>query len=78
MSYPVDESPFGVFDTAGSAYEWIDWWFDEARHLRLAAGGSWGQTDPRLFLVWGGVGASETDAGGETSFRLVCRAKGTR
>jgi len=78
MSYPVDESPFGVFDTAGSAYEWIDWWFDEARHLRLAAGGSWGQTDPRLFLVWGGVGASETDAGGETSFRLVCRAKATR
>jgi formylglycine-generating enzyme required for sulfatase activity len=78
MSYPVDESPFGVFDTAGSAYEWIDWWFDEPRRLRLAAGGSWGQTDPRLFLVWGGVGAPETEASGETGFRLVCRAKGTR
>jgi formylglycine-generating enzyme required for sulfatase activity len=71
LSYPVDESPTGLFDTAGSAYEWIDWWFDEARGMRLLAGGSWGQTDQRLFQIFGGTGGPETHSGGETGFRLV-------
>jgi len=75
LSYPVDESPAGVFDTAGSAYEWVDWWFDEPRALRLMAGGSWGQTDARLFEIFGGIGGRETYSGGETGFRLVAHRR---
>jgi formylglycine-generating enzyme required for sulfatase activity len=73
MTHPVDESPYGVYDTAGSAEEWIDGWYDESRRLRLLAGGSWAQTDARLFQIFGGVGARETDANGESGFRLVLR-----
>ena len=28
MSYPIDESPVGVFDLAGGAQEWIEDWYD--------------------------------------------------
>jgi hypothetical protein len=78
MSYPIDESPFGAFDMAGSAYEWNERWFDADRGLRLAAGGSWGQTDARLFRTWGGVGMPETRSNDETGFRLVLRRRAAR
>jgi hypothetical protein len=42
------------------------------------AGGSWGQTDARLFQIFGGTGGGETYAGGETGFRLVAHRKETK
>ena len=29
LSYPIDESVYGVFDMSGSALEWVDGWFWE-------------------------------------------------
>lgn len=73
LSFPVDESPFGVFDLAGSAGEWLDAWFDEGRGLRSLAGGDWASADPREFRVWGAAGAPPTEAAANRGFRLVAR-----
>jgi formylglycine-generating enzyme required for sulfatase activity len=40
-SYPVDETPLGLFDSAGSASEWIDDWISEELGFRTTMGGSW-------------------------------------
>jgi formylglycine-generating enzyme required for sulfatase activity len=71
MSYPVDESAFGVYDACGSAAEWLDAWFDESRGLRRLGGQSWGRSDPVLFGLWGGYGQDPDLASHETGFRLV-------
>jgi hypothetical protein len=75
MSCPVDESPYGVYDMAGNTAEWVDDWYAQEQGLRLLAGGSWGQTDRRLFEIFGGIGLPATAAGTETGFRLVARRR---
>ena len=74
MRFPIDESPAGVYDLCGSAMEWADDWYDEARNLRLINGGAWGQANPKLFELWGS-GRLPHHASGEYGFRLVMRKK---
>jgi predicted Ser/Thr protein kinase len=74
LSYPVDESAFGVFDLSGSVAEWMDDWFDEARGMRRLGGSSWGHTEADLFRIWGGDGAVENAVSHTYGFRLVIRA----
>jgi formylglycine-generating enzyme required for sulfatase activity len=76
MSYPIDQSWCGAYDMCGSAFEWIDGWFDESRGLRRLAGGSWARAQPELFRIEGGLGAGPTAAGDEYGFRLVARPVG--
>ena len=70
--YPVDESPYGLFDCTGNAAEWLDAWEDETRNLRRVALGSWGLTDAEHFLVWG-TGRPANRISGSYGFRLVMR-----
>jgi len=69
MSYPVDQSPLGVYDLTGSVAEWLDGWFDENRGMRKLGGGSWGDTNP---LEWNG-GLLPDHFSGETGFRMLFR-----
>ncbi len=72
LRFPIDESPYGVFDLCGSAREWVDHWYDEARGLRRICGGSWAQADPDMFHFFG-HGFGPQVATGDTGFRLVLR-----
>ena len=40
-SFEAGKSPFGVYDMAGNAWEWVDGWYDEGKQLRMLKGGSW-------------------------------------
>ena len=74
MSYPVDESLYGIYDMCGSAMEWVDDWYDAARGLRRVAGGSWAQTGPVAMRIWAPRGARPDRADREFGFRLVVQA----
>jgi hypothetical protein len=69
--YPVDESPFGVYGTAGSAMEWLDAWWDKDKTLHWLAGGAWGYADPAVFRSPGGWGSRADKTTGTYGFRLV-------
>jgi hypothetical protein len=73
MRYPVDESPLGMYDAAGSAMEWLDALYAGKKTSRWLAGGAWGQSDPALFRVPGGWGASPDAVSGLYGFRMVWR-----
>lgn len=79
LSYPVDESPLGVFDLAGSAMEWVDDWYDRPRGLRRLAGGSWAQGDAAALRGYAPRGARPDRADREFGIRLVAeRIEGRR
>ncbi|QDU69528.1 protein kinase domain-containing protein [Engelhardtia mirabilis] len=78
MSYPVDESPTGVYDLCGNAAEFIDDWFDAANGYRHAAGGAWGQAPAAINGVLGGYGHKPHRSTGETGLRLMWRPEEDR
>jgi hypothetical protein len=71
MQYPVDESPYGAYDLAGSAREWLDGWYDESRGLRRSGGGAWGDGESVRFKLYGGEGFGPTATGYQMGFRLA-------
>ncbi|MGD2110646.1 MAG: bifunctional serine/threonine-protein kinase/formylglycine-generating enzyme family protein, partial [Phycisphaerae bacterium] len=74
LSFPRDESPFGVFDTSGSVSEWLDDWWLEDRGLRRHAGGSWADGGPEdRFGIHGGGGMRPSAVSDSVGFRLVLR-----
>ncbi len=70
-SHPIDESPYGVYDLSGSASEWCDGWYDEARGLRRANFGNWASAKAEAFRIWSAAGWPATAANGTVGFRLV-------
>jgi formylglycine-generating enzyme required for sulfatase activity len=79
MSYPIDESCFGVFDMSGSVGEWLDdYWGDPKNDLRPFAGGSWAYAQPNLFKINGGNGLAAHMAYWMFGLRLVSPAEQNR
>jgi len=74
-SFPVDESPMGVFDMAGSMWEWMDDWYSEGRARRVG-GGAWAEAGGiELFRVSGGNGATPESTSAEIGFRVTLRVE---
>jgi hypothetical protein len=72
MSFPIDESPLGVFDMAGSMSEWLDAWWRENMNLRRHVGSSWAHGSPaRQFSVSGGAGSPPDFPSDTVGFRLA-------
>lgn len=78
LSFPIDESVFGVFDMSGSAIEWLDDWFWQEQGQRPLMGGSWGDAQPDRFRVNYWRGASEESVAGTYGFRLVLHTEQTQ
>ena len=76
LSYPVDETPHGVFDLTGSIIEWTSTAHDGDESRRDLVGGAWAHDDPMLFQ------SSHTTSSGEElpysvyGLRLVARYEG--
>ncbi len=73
LSHPVDESPYGVFDMAGSAREWSD---DRDRGLGRLCGGSWAVAKSDGFQCWFSLLVLPDRGNSESGFRLVAVAAG--
>ena len=74
MSFPIDESVYGVYDMAGSVSEWLDDWWLEGAGLRRHAGGSWAGGGPEdMFGVHGGNGLLPDRVRANVGFRVVLR-----
>lgn len=41
MRFPVDESPYGVFDLCGGMWEWCADWWNDAEDGKTVRGGAW-------------------------------------
>ncbi|MDJ0973284.1 MAG: protein kinase [Planctomycetota bacterium] len=74
FSYPIDESPLGVYDATGSVGEWIDaWWGEPRQQNKMWTGGSLAHANPDLFNVLSGGGYRAHVIPKFTGFRLVLR-----
>ncbi|MCC6427716.1 MAG: protein kinase [Phycisphaerales bacterium] len=73
MSYPIDESPTGVFDISGSVSEWTRSYWQEGQPHYRHSGGSWATGEVIQFMAYGGNGMLPERDIGFVGFRLVMR-----
>ena len=77
MSFPIDESVFGVYDLGGSVAEWQADWYFEARRQRMTLGGSWGTAGLEPEKVFGVFdsprGLPDGGSSDVVGFRLIIR-----
>ncbi len=78
LAYPRDETPSGLFDTAGGVTEWTASTWGESARTRRTAGGSWADPRPESFRIWGGQGIAPDVAGDEFGFRFLVESAETR
>ncbi|MAG55017.1 MAG: hypothetical protein CMJ83_01870 [Planctomycetes bacterium] len=75
-SFPVDESPLGVFDLAGNAAEWCEDTRERSgRTEQFQAGGAWNEREEARFRVEAGRWRPQDHADDASGFRLVLRQK---
>lgn len=73
QTFPIDESPQGIFDLSGSAFEWLDGWFWEEQKQRPLGGGSWAMAEPTQFLTSAWIGSAADATWFTYGFRLRAR-----
>jgi len=73
LSYPVDESPFGVYDMAGGVSEWLDAPYGDEPDARRVGGGGWGEGKLEVFRLENGLGFLKDVPRAQVGFRLVMR-----
>jgi serine/threonine-protein kinase len=73
MSYPIDESCFGVYDMSGSVSEWLNSFWREEKGTYRHAGGSWAHGGSGMFQAYGGNGLPPDNYSDTVGFRLVMR-----
>jgi len=72
LGFPIDESPRGPRDMAGSVSEWLDAWLNEEAGYRRFASGSWADGGPEnIFHIYGGNGLPPDGATDMVGFRLA-------
>jgi len=71
LSYPVDESPYGVFDLCGSLAEFCSTLFHPEKAFRTTCGGVWFHANPDNFQLGSAGGTMPRAASGILGFRLV-------
>jgi formylglycine-generating enzyme required for sulfatase activity/tetratricopeptide (TPR) repeat protein len=70
LSFPVDESPYGVYDLAGSQWEWCE---DEWEGGRAVRGGAWNFVVPPFLRAASRASQLPETADGLFGIRLVVR-----
>jgi len=68
FSFPIDESPYGVFDLTGNLWEWCE---DEWQVGRALRGGGWNFTFPPFFRAASRAGQEAQTPDGLFGIRLV-------
>jgi formylglycine-generating enzyme required for sulfatase activity len=72
LGFPIDESPRGPRDMAGSVSEWLDAWLNEEAGYRRFASGSWADGGPEnIFHIYGGNGLPPDRSTDMVGFRLA-------
>ena len=72
-SHPVDRTPAGAYDLAGSVMEWSASWFWEERGWRTFRCGAWSYADPERFESDFAQGEEPTWTSVAIGFRVVAR-----
>ena len=75
LSFPVDESPYGVYDLAGSQWEWCE---DEWEGGRALRGGAWNFVFPPFLRAASRASQEPEAADGVYGIRLVVRRASAR
>lgn len=75
LSFPIDESPYGIFDLAGSMTEWCTDPFDEGPGERFISfrGGAWNHVDRQVGRAAYRNGMTPKSANADLGIRLVVR-----
>jgi serine/threonine protein kinase/formylglycine-generating enzyme required for sulfatase activity len=73
--FPMDESVFGVMDTAGNVSEWCGTFFDRENNIRINKGSAWSYVDEDYARCAGRNGHSPADVADFRGFRMAVSLK---
>ncbi len=70
-SYPLDESVYGVMDTAGNISEWCRTYFNQEHNIRINRGSAWSYVDEDYARCAARNGHSPADVADNRGFRVI-------
>ncbi len=74
-SFPLDESVYGVQDSAGNVSEWSKTFFDKEQNLRMYLGSAWGLHDEALARSAARKGHTPSSVADTLGFRIAISLK---